>query len=205
MQSRFLFIALGATFLSVQAVSAQESSDEKFYADIGYTRLGPDLPDSISDSTFNHAGISGHVGYNFSKHWSIEGEAMVGVENDSSVRRDVGETGSTTVYTKSEINHLFGVYAKGTLPMTSKLNAFARVGVASLEVDFSSDFAVTDIATDETTTVSFQNTDTQTGLAFGAGLSYDITDKLYLRGDFTQYDASDVDVDSLSIGVGFRF
>lgn len=205
MQNRPLLIALGATFLSVQAVSAQESSDEKFYADIGYTRLGPDLPDSISDSTFNHAGISGRAGYTLSKHWSIEGEAMVGVENDTTVGRDLDETSSTTIFAKSEINHLLGVYAKGTIPITSKLNASARVGVASLEVDFSTDFRVLDIATDETTTVSFQNTDTQTGLALGAGLSYDITDKLYLRGDFTQYDVSDVDVDSLSIGVGFRF
>ncbi|MEM7458136.1 MAG: porin family protein [Pseudomonadota bacterium] len=205
MQNRPLFFALGATLLIAQAVSAQESGDQKFYADIGYARLGPDLPDSIKDSTYTHAGITGRVGYNLSKHWSIEGEAMVGVENDTTVSRDLDETSSTTIFAKSEIKHLLGVYAKGTLPVTSKLNAFARVGVASLEVDFSTDFRVLDIATDETTTVSFDSTDTQTGLAFGAGLSYDITDKLYLRGDFTQYDVSDVEVDSLSLGVGFRF
>lgn len=206
MQTQFLFLALGATLFSAQAGSAQEADNKKFFVDIGYTRLGHDLPgiESGGDEP-EYGGIGGHVEYNFSQHWSVEGEAIFGVENDKEVFRSISETASRVTSVKADLNHLLGVYVKGTLPITSKLNASARLGLAHAEIGYSGQIVDTDLETQESTTITFDSSGDQSGTAFGIGLSYDLTDKIYVRGDFTQFDLDDDAMESASVGVGFRF
>ncbi|MEM9571153.1 MAG: porin family protein [Pseudomonadota bacterium] len=206
MQTQFLFFALGATLFCAQAGSAQETDSTKFSADIGYSRVGRDLPviGSVEPEP-EYGGIGGHVGYSFSQHWSVEGEAIIGVENDKDVFRSFSDTASSVANVKTELNHLLGVYVKGTLPITSKLNASARLGLAHAEIGYSGHTVVTDLETQETTTFTFENSGDQSGTAIGIGLSYDVTDKIYVRGDFTQYDLTDDEMESASVGIGFRF
>ena len=210
MQSRILFLALSATLASTQTGHAQESSDDKFYADVGYSRVGSDLLelDSFAPSV-EYGGLNGHVGYQFSEHWSVEGEAIVGVENNKQVFRgaftNVDGSFSYTGTTKTDLTQLVGVYVKGTLPITGKLNAFARTGLANAEFDYSAQQIATDVETAETTTSSFDGSFDETGIALGVGLSYDVTDKIYLRSDYTQYDFGDSELYNVGLGVGIRF
>ncbi|MEM7328811.1 MAG: porin family protein [Pseudomonadota bacterium] len=210
MQSRILYIALGATLLGTPNGLAQESSDSKVYADLGYARLGSDLLDLNSDEqSIEYGGLSGHVGYQFSDHWSVEGEAILGVENDKqffrSVVTNVDGVESYNRSVKTDLSHLIGVYAKGSLPITDKLDVFARLGIANADFDHSSQIVVTDLETEESTSVTSDGTMNETGIALGVGLSFQVTDKLYLRTDYTQYDLVDVELDSVSVGIGVRF
>jgi len=222
MQSRILLIALCAPLLSIQtgaaqetldpSGTAQETSDDRFYADLGYNRIGSNLLDRAGAApSIEFGGVNGHVGYRLSKHWSVEGEVMAGVENDkqkygsivpNSEGFDVVRSSVTT-----DLSHLLGVYVKGTIPVTQKLNAFARVGIAHAEFDYESDTYVTDPVTGVITAMTpvTNNTYSETGLGLGIGLTYDITDKIYLRGEYTQYDLIDLEMDSASVGIGLRF
>ena len=210
MQSQLLLIALGATLFGAQNAAAEDTDEKKIYADLGYSRIGTDLLETDPfDSSIEFGSVGGHVGYQFSKHWSVEGEALFGVENDKRFGTNVFPTvdGDTSVSrsVKTDLSHLVGVHVKGTLPITRKLNAFARIGVASGEFDYTSEASFTNLATEETTTNNLSGTYTETGVALGAGLSFDVSDKIYLRGDYTQYDLIDVEMDSFSLGIGVRF
>ena len=206
MQTQFLLIALGATLFGTQAGSAQDNDEKKFFADLGYSRVGHDLPVfGTIEPEPEYGGISGHAGYSFSKYWSVEGEAIIGVENDKQVFRSFSGTSWSVANVKTELNHLIGAYAKGTIPITSKLNASARLGLAQAEIGYSGQTVVTAWETEETTTYDYKNSPTQTGAAIGIGLSYDVTNRIYLRGDYTQYDLTDDELESASVSVGLRF
>ena len=47
--------------------------------------------------------------------------------------------------------------------------------------------------------------DSEDGPAIGAGLSYDLTDNWYLKGDYTYYSFDDADTDGVMIGAGYKF
>ena len=47
--------------------------------------------------------------------------------------------------------------------------------------------------------------DDGTDLLFGAGVQYDLTNKLGIRGQWTRYDVADEDADLFSIGLIYRF
>jgi len=212
MQSRILFLALSATLASTHSGHAQDSSDDKFYADVGYSRIGTDLVDLSEsiDPAVEYGGLSGRVGYQFSKHWSLEGEAIVGVENDKDFGRRVvstvdGRTLSLNRSQKSDLSHLVGISVKGTLPITQKLDAFARIGIANAEFDVSRQTVSTDLETEEATTSLFDTSYSETGVSLGVGLSYYVTDKIYLRSDYTRYDLIELELESVNVGVGIRF
>jgi len=211
MQSRLLFIALSATLFGAPVTAAQdkgqENGEEKFFADLSYSQLGNDylVGDSAYDPDYEFSGISGHLGYRFSEHWSVEGEAMVGVENHKRQFRTIGLTESLTTSTTTDLGQLLGVYIKGTLPITKKLKASTCVGVTYSEFDKTSQAVRTNLATNETTTETNNWTDYEAGVALGVGLVYDVADRIYLRGDFTKYDHIDIELDSISVGVGVRF
>ena len=109
MQTQFLVIALGATLFGAQAVSAQENDNKKFFADIGYNRVGHDLPVfGAVEREPEYGAIGGHAGYTFSKYWSVEGEAIIGVENDKQVYRSFSDTAWSRANVKTELEHLIG-------------------------------------------------------------------------------------------------
>nr|WP_070959139.1 hypothetical protein [Hyphomonas sp. Mor2] len=85
MQTRALIFALSATLLGAQngAAQATDEKEPRFFADIGYSKLGRDIVGGHDVYSLPEYGaINGHVGYRFSEHWSVEGEAMVGVQDD---------------------------------------------------------------------------------------------------------------------------
>ncbi|MEL7032435.1 MAG: porin family protein [Pseudomonadota bacterium] len=210
MQPRFLLIALGATLFGAQNAAAEDTDVKKIYADLGYSRIESDLLDrNTLGPTLEFGGVSGHVGYRFSEHWSIEGEAIVGVENNKQFSRYVSQQveGSRSVRQTetTDLNHLVGVYVRGTIPITKKFNAFARLGMTVSEVDQDFQSVITDLETEETIARRNSFTNTEHGVAMGLGLNYDVTDSVYVRGDYTQYDWPYIDMENASLSIGFRF
>lgn len=210
MQPKFLLFALSAPLLGVQTAAAQDTHEANLYADLGYSRIGSDLLELNNlEPSLEFGGLSGHVGYRFSKHWSVEAEAVTGVENDKQIYRslvpDIDGTNAITTSVTTDLSHLVGVFAKGTIPVTQKFDAFARVGIANTDFDYSSRSTITNLDTEETSTSMLSGSHNESGIAVGIGLSYDISNKIYLRGEYTQYDVTDIELDNVSVSVGLRF
>ena len=211
MQPRSLMFALSAVLMCAQNGTAQETDqndpDKKFFADIGYSRLGTDILQIQEDYEFSpeFGAVDAQFGYRLTEHWSLEGEAIVGVENEKDYLSGSDGTYSNTRQNTYDLDYLIGAYVRGDIPVTSKLTAFARAGLASVEVDVSSNLTSTNLETEEVMNVSSDFTRSDTGIALGVGLTYDFTDKLYLRSDYARYDFEFYDLDSVSLGVGIRF
>ena len=211
MRKSTIVLFISAALMSGQAGHAQNDeakteNDDKFYVDLGYNRLGSDIPDfGNAESDPEFGALGGQLGYQLSELWSIEGQALIGVENDKSIYRTSTELTSTTTDVKRDLSYLVGLYAKGNVPITQKLSAFGRLGLAHAEFDTSFQTTLTNLTTDEVTVSSDDRTFSDTGVAMGLGLTYDVTDRLYVRSDYTRVDLLDSEFDSASVGIGLRF
>lgn len=79
---------------------------------------------------------------------------------------------------------LSGIYS---FPLGNKFSVFGRLGFAMWDAEGGG------------------ASDDGTDLLFGAGVQYDFTPKLGIRGQWTRYDVADEDADLFSIGVIYRF
>jgi len=169
-----------------------------FYVDGGYavasSELDFDEDDDDGESLDSDLGaIGGHAGYDFTPYFSIEGEVLVGVQDETLTLQGVSPD-VDDVDVDISLNSIFGVFAKANLPLGEQFNAFARVGYAVADVEGSTDF-------DGGASAS----DTAEGVAFGLGATFDFTQQIYVRGDYTRYDFDGAESDAVMAGVGFRF
>ena len=153
------------------------------YADAGYTFISIDVEDESADL----GALSGHVGYNINDWFAVEGEGLVGVED---------ETVSVGGFNASAgLNYLVGAYAKGQYPVRDNINLHARVGLVYAEVE----------AELSGPGVSGSDSDGETGVAFGAGAEYALTPAIGIRGDYTRYDFDGEAANALTAAAVFRF
>lgn len=189
---------LGTAIIALAPIASAQS----WYVDGGYFYAETDEPlsaDSIAfespDLSFGLAG--GHIGYEFSPYFSIEGEVLFGVEDDT-----LGDTTielleeSVDVNLSLDINQVFGAYARGSLPLGEQFSVFGRAGVVTTEFEVSA--TAEDIAT-------ITETEWSEALAVGIGGEFDLTEQIYLRGDYTRYEYEDVGANTLMASLGFRF
>jgi outer membrane immunogenic protein len=194
-------IALG---LSAPAV-AQEDTGLYVQGGYSYVNIEPDGADSGVDTN----AITGRVGYQFTPMFSLEadltsgiddGEFDYNVDEDEFNLDDNDDTDLNDVIAASGdlgLNYLVGLYGRASVPLTERLDVSARAGYAYIDVDAS-------VLTPGGSTLAVIE-DSADGPAFGAGLSYDLTDSWQLRGDYTYYDFEDTDTGAATIAVGYKF
>jgi len=194
MQIRNMLI-LGASIMTLLPAAFAQG----FYVDGGYSVSSSELEfvdedDADSTAAFDSdtGAIGGHAGYDFTPYFGIEGEVLIGVQDESFTFE--GATVADDVEVDVGMDSIFGVFAKANLPLGERFNAFARVGYAAGEVELSTDV-------EGGVTLS----DTADGVGYGVGASFDFTPQIYVRGDFTRYDFEGADIDAAMAGVGFRF
>ena len=120
--------------------------------------------------------VRGVMGYEFTPNLAVEG--MVGVNGGS-------DSASGTSF---KINNMVGVFGKFQAPITDDLKVYGRLGVA------------------RTSLKANGVSDSDTGLAYGAGVTYDLSKTTYLNADYTKYyDRNDQKLEGVTVGVGFRF
>lgn len=120
--------------------------------------------------------VRGLMGYELTPQLAIEG--MVGLSAKS----------DTTKGTQVKLDNTVGVFGKAQVPLTDALKVYGRVGVARNSVKLNG------------------NSDSNTGLAYGAGLSYDLSKATYLNVDYMRYqDKNSKTLDGVTAGIGFRF
>ncbi len=69
--------------------------------------------------------MTGRLGYKFTPHFGVEGEATFGVDDDTTT------VGGVPV--KVDLNHQYGVYGVGFVPLNDKFDLFGRVGYATID------------------------------------------------------------------------
>lgn len=120
--------------------------------------------------------VRGVVGYELSPNLSVEG--MVGLDGGS----------DTAAGNTLKLNNMVGVFGKVQAPIADGVKVYGRLGVAR------SDLKANGVS------------DSDTGLAYGVGMTYDLTKTTYLNADYTKYyDRNDQKLEGLTVGVGFRF
>lgn len=120
--------------------------------------------------------VRGVVGYDISPNLAMEG--MVGVHGGS-------DTASGTTL---KLGSMVGVFGKLQAPLAEGVNVYGRLGVARSDLKANG------------------ASDASTGLAYGVGMTYDLSKTTYLNADYTKYyDRDDQKLEGLTLGVGFRF
>jgi len=197
-----LLIATAATGLA----AAAHAQDTGFYTEGGYQYL--DIKPDGADSGVDTNGIALRSGYRFNNVISLEGELATGIDdgefdynvdedefnfddnNDGDLNDVIAASGDIG------LNYLAGLYGKAEVPLTERLGAYARAGYAYVDLDAT-------IATPGGQMINVE--DSADGPAFGAGLNFDLNDKVYLKGDYTYYSFDNTDTSGVMLGVGYKF
>ena len=203
---KFLLAAAATSALAFGA-QAQSVDETGFYTEGGYQYMNiePDGADQGVDTN----GIAARAGYQFNNIFSLEGELATGIDDgefDFNVDEDEfnlddnddGDFNDTIAAAGDiELNYLVGLYGKAEVPITDRLDAYARAGYAYIDVD-------SQVQTPGGTTLATIS-DSENGPAVGAGLSYALTEDWYIKGDYTYYSFEDTDTDGVMIGAGYKF
>ncbi len=161
-----LMIAASAAVLSLAAVPAV-SQAQQAYGTIGYANVDAD--------DANLGAIQGRLGYKFNPYVALEGEAALGVGDDTVGGVDV------------ELQNQLGVYGVVSAPISPSFDIFARAGYSGASFDTS----LGEVESD--------------GFAWGVGGNYYFTDKDGVRLDWTRHDHDDAEADVWSIGYTRKF
>ena len=157
---------------------------EDFYAEGFIAAFNTDDAVGISGSENLLLGtVGGRGGFAFNDHFSLEGELQTAAHNEE-------------IYLFVEEAHVSlrsnaAVFGRFSLPLGERFNVYGRIGYSSSVFEVSG--------------ASIDDSETFDGGAYGVGATFDLTDKIYLRGDATRYDTGAIESDSLSIGAGLRF
>lgn len=165
---------LGGATLAPSAF-AQETGP---YWSVGYTHIMVEV-DGADDA--NVGALQGKLGYRFHPNFALEGEAAVGVVDESydvfGTEVDVG------------LDKEFGVFAVGFLPVSPDVNLFARAGYVDIEIEASAG--------------GMSISDVDNGIGYGVGLIWDLG-MIDLRAEYTRYDVEG-EANTLSLSIGGKF
>lgn len=153
-------ILLAAAAVSVFAVPAmaQTVTSPSYYGTLGYTQLDTDNADLST--------IAGRVGAKLHPNFGVEAETSFGVGSD---RVSIGG-----VDAKVKQRYDVAAYGVASLPVTSNIDLFARVGYGVTEVKASA--------------AGVSTSDHLTSWNYGAGATYNLDALNGIRADYTYRD-----------------
>lgn len=195
---------LGATTAGAASAQSYGSEDTGLYLQGGYTYLQM-KPEGADDGVDTNA-ITARLGYQFTPMFSLEAEATTGIDDgefDYNVDEDDidfdedGDLGGATAFGDIGLNYLFGAYARASVPVTDRLDVFAKAGYAYIDVDVNAEFPNGDQA--------LISQDSDDGFSAGAGVTFDLTESWELRADYTWYGFDDVDTNAGTVTAGYKF
>jgi len=177
---------------SVMTMSAQAAMN---YAGQPYAgvKVGQYSPDDVKDDAVSY-GVYG--GYKFTSNFGIEAEYLT--TNDADAFNDSFEKSEYS----ADVYGLYGTYDYA-FPNTG-LYAKGRLGIAKNEIDGE--------YTDKTDSFyNFKISDSDTGLAGGLGLGYNVTPMVSVEAMYNFYpsidlgDGDDLDADGITLGAHYKF
>ena len=180
MQPNLSFISV-ALFTAVLTHPAQA---EDFYVE-GFVGalFSEETDDFTATDRIWSSTLGARAGYDWTENFSLEAELQTSLNEEK-------------LYIGTDGNHVSmrsnaAIFGRFALPLNERLSLHARIGFASTEF--------------ETSIGPYEYINKYDGGAYGLGGAFDITDKVYIRGDLTRYDTGAVESDSVTLGAGFRF
>ena len=124
--------------------------------------------------------LYGRLGTEFSENFSGEVRLGTGIDDDN-----LG-------ITKVELNHFYGAYVRGGIPVADVFFPYAVVGFTRAELERSNRFGSTK--------------DSGTDVSFGVGTDIRISHNVDLNVEYmSYYDKNDVSIDGFAAGITYRF
>jgi outer membrane immunogenic protein len=197
--------ALG--FAATGAANAQAREDGGFYIQGGYSWLNLEADNTGSD--VDAEAITARLGWQFGPTFGIEADISAGLEDgdfdfdsteedfDLDDNNDGDFSDAINLAGDIGVDYLVAAYFRGVLPVSDSLELSARVGYAFIEVD-------SNIVTPGGSQLTIFE-DSADGFSAGAGITYDLTENLELRGDYTWYGFDDVDATGATVTIGYKF
>jgi outer membrane immunogenic protein len=194
-----------ATGLAAAAHAQTESGG--LYIQGGYSWLNFEAEDTGYEVDTD--AVTARIGLQFNPMFAIEADLSAGIDDgdfdfDSSEDDldfdDNNDGDFTDVINLSGdlgLDFMAAAYGRFILPVSDKFELSARAGYAYAQVEAN---AVTPGGTSITLAE-----DAEDGFTAGAGLSYDITENLELRADYTWYGFDAVDVTGATVALGVKF
>lgn len=176
-KNKMLSRTLLAVLIGAAAFGAQAAEDKGFYAGAG---AGQSFVDEASYDDEDTA-LSAFGGYQFNRYFGVEAGYV-----------DFGKLEPQGLGTGLEASSAY-LTAVGTVPFTDKFSGYAKAGFQRWDVD-------TPIAG---LTGAFD--DSGTDPTYGVGLQYRFNDSVALRGEYSRFEAEDVDLDLAQVQVRFDF
>lgn len=211
MFKQFLIGTAAAGALTIAGASAQAQGyadeDTGFYLQGGYSYL--DIQPDGAESGVDTNAITARAGYQFNNFFSLEADVTSGIDDgefDYNVDEDDFDLDDNNdgdfndlISASGDVglNYLVGVYGRASMPVSEKVDIFARAGYAFVDLD-------AEIQTPGGTPITTIE-DSEDGAALGAGLNLDLTESWELRGDYTWYGFGDTDTHAAMISAGYKF
>ncbi len=198
-----LTIALAGAAHSQGYADARETTGPYISGGYNYLDFNEELGGSADISA-----ITARGGWQFTPFLSVEGDISFGVDDGNfdfnSSEDDLDFDDNTDGDLDDVINgpgelgmdYLIGLYARATLPLSDRFEVSARGGYAFVELDST----VQTIGGNE---LVFGGSDD--GFAFGGSASYDLTESLSLRADYTHYEFDDANAESFGVNLQVKF
>lgn len=197
--------AVIATGLAATAHAQQESGG--LYIQGGYSWLNFEAEDTGYEVDTD--AITARIGLQLTPMFGIEADLSTGIQDgefdfdsdeddlDFDDNNDGDFTDIINVSGDLGLDFLAGAYARAVFPISDKFELSGRVGYAYAEV-----------SADATTTGGNQielADDAEDGWTAGAGITYDLTENLELRADYTWYGFDAVDATGATVALGIKF
>jgi len=185
MTKKLLLTALATFALLGQIANAQSG----FYlaGALGSSDSGVDLG-GINRADGNDSSYTVGMGYTFSRNFSIEANYhRFGTPNAQTNCPPGFACILIPLRTEADVTGI-SLSLVGTIPVSDRLDVYAKIGILSWEVDFKG--------------ISSAFNDTGEDLLYGAGLNWSINDRWSL---FLEYSGVDLDIDTGSVGMRFNF
>lgn len=166
--------------MAMAGVANAADSGVTYTGELGYTRA--EFQDSTPSVGLNT--IHGRVGAQFNQNWGVEAEAATSLGSD---KEKVG-----AVNVSFKMNYLVGAFVVGSLPVNENTSVFARVGVASAELEGKGPGGTA--------------SDSESGWGVGAGVKWFPNGGANgLRVEYTRYDFDGDGVNAFGVGYVRKF
>lgn len=200
-------ITTGLIFMSGAAYA--EASARPVYIDVSYVAQQTDVQDDLGELiigqevSFTALGLRG--GYRIDRNFSVELEVDLGMSGEGVTKPVEFQENTVNFDGDIDVNYTTGVFGVYNIPLTEdgRFNLFGRVGLMVGEVEASGDISTVILGIPATVPGSY--TEQSSGPVVGAGVSYDLTDNIYVRGDATYIGQDSFPTMSYGLGLGLRF
>ena len=196
-----------ATAMTAASYAQSAREDTGIYIQGGYSYFNFEAQDT--DYSVDTNAVTARLGWQMTPMFGFEADLSAGIDDgdldfDSSEddldfddNNDGDFTDIINVSGDLGLDFMAAAYARAVLPISDRFELSARAGYAYAQVD-------ANVVTPGGTQIQIGE-DAEDGFTAGAGLTFDITESLELRADYTWFGLDEVDVTGGTIAIGLKF